>query len=80
MALIELVEGFFVRPEDVVVVKATGDGGCALFTVGQSAVDGGFRLPFSAAEVAEELNDAEEAGFEREDEYEEGKGAEAGAK
>jgi hypothetical protein len=42
------------------VVKATGDETCALFTSGQSAVDGGFHLPYSADDVAKQLNEAEE--------------------
>lgn len=58
--LFELVEGFFVNPKTVAVVKATGEDGCVLFTSGQSAVDGGFTLPSSAERVAEEINDADE--------------------
>jgi hypothetical protein len=56
--LIELGEGFFVNPEDVAVVKATGEGKCALFTVGQSAVDGGFHIPYDAQEISQHVNDA----------------------
>ena len=58
MPLIELYEGFFVNPDEVAVVKATGEDQCALFTTGQSAVDEGFHLPYGAAEVAEQINDA----------------------
>jgi hypothetical protein len=56
--LIELFEGFFVNPEEVAVVKATGEKECALFTIGQSAVDEGFHIPYAAADVAEQINDA----------------------
>jgi hypothetical protein len=58
--LIELVEGFFVEPDFVAVVKATGEDRCAIFTPGQSATDGGFTVPYSAAQVAEHVNDAME--------------------
>ena len=57
MPLFELYEGFFVDPDLVAVVKATGDDQCALFTSGQSAVDGGFAIPYAAAEVVEKIND-----------------------
>jgi hypothetical protein len=56
--LIELVEDFYVNPEMVAVVKVTDKNQCALFTNGQSAMDGGFTLPYSAEEVVESLNDA----------------------
>jgi coenzyme F420-reducing hydrogenase gamma subunit len=56
--LIELFEGFFVNPDDVSVVKAMGKKTSALFTVGQSAVDGGFTVPYRAKEVVERVNDA----------------------
>ena len=55
--LIELVEGFWVDPERVAVVKATGKKKCALFLEGQSAIDGGFTLDFPAEEVAVHIND-----------------------
>jgi hypothetical protein len=58
--LIELVEGFYVDPFNVAVVKATDENTCALFTPGQSAIDGGFTVPYSAADVVEQLNDAVE--------------------
>jgi len=56
--LIELAEGFFVDPELVAVVKVTDKDECALFTVGQSAMDGGFHLDYSAQEVVEQVNEA----------------------
>lgn len=71
MPMIELFEGFFVSIDEVAVVKSTGDAECALFTSGQSAIDEGFRIPYSAAEVAEKLNDAENELYDEEDEEEE---------
>jgi hypothetical protein len=67
--LIELTKGFFVNPETVAVVKATDEDACALFTCGQSAVDGGFHLPYSAESVAVAIDDEEE--LDEEDEGEE---------
>jgi hypothetical protein len=58
--LIELVEGFYINPKLVAVVKVADEDTCALFTTGQSAVDGGFTLPFSAEEVTQQINDAED--------------------
>jgi len=56
--MIELADGIFIAPEHVVAVKKIDDGQCALFFIGQSAVDGGFLLPYSAEEVSEAINDA----------------------
>jgi hypothetical protein len=56
--MIQLVPGFWVNPELVAVVKETGDDECALFTQGQSAVDGGFKLDYSAESVAEAIDEA----------------------
>ena len=69
--LIELTEGFFVDPDLVAVVKATGKKQCALFTAGQSAVDEGFTVPYSAEEVVEQLNDAVKDLYEGDEEDEE---------
>src|SRR5262249_12461103 len=68
--LIELYEGFFVNPELVAVVKGMGGEKCALFTVGQSAVDEGFAIPYSAEEVSKHLNDAEQEMYEEGEESE----------
>jgi hypothetical protein len=68
--LIELYEGFFINPEQVAVVKAVDEGQCALFTAGQSAVDEGFLVPYSAQEVFEQLNDAEQEFYDNDDEDE----------
>jgi len=55
--LIELAEGFYVDPEFVAVVKATGKDTCALFIPGQSAVDGGFTIDYPAYRVVRILNE-----------------------
>lgn len=73
MPMIELHEGFYVRiGSDIAfaVVKASEDGkACSAFSDGQSAVDGGFLIPYKASEVCEQLNDAEEELYgEEEDE------------
>lgn len=66
--LVEIVEGFFCDPELVAVVKTTDKDSCAVFTAGQSAVDGGFTLKYSAEQVAQEVNDALEEQNEEETE------------
>jgi hypothetical protein len=55
--VIELVEGFFVDPHAVTVIKAIPDSKCALWVTGQSALDG-FVLDYPADEVAEAVADA----------------------
>ena len=67
----EIVKGFFCDPEYVAVVKATGDESCAVFTAGQSAVDGGFHLPYPAEQVAQEVNDLIEELYAEPDEGDE---------
>jgi len=74
--LIELSEGFFVNPELVAVVKVVDKNKCALFTSGQSAVDGGFTVDYSAEEVAEAVNDACVEAEEDEESGEDGEEAE----
>ena len=56
---VKLFEGFFVDPDLVAVIKATGIDECALFTAGQSAIDGGFHIPYSAEEVDMALDEGE---------------------
>ena len=53
--MIEIIEGVWVDPRHVAVVKRVGDDKCALFTSGQSAVDGGFLIERSAEEVVDEI-------------------------
>ncbi len=69
--MIEIVEGLWVAPEHVALIKATDDDKCVLWTVGQSALDGHI-LEHPAEEVAEVINEAleEEYGEELEDEEE----------
>jgi len=67
----EIVEGFYAEPELVAVVKETGEKECAVFTVGQSAVDGGFRLEYPAGEVAQAVNDLREEDEDEQDDDEE---------
>jgi hypothetical protein len=57
--LIRLTERLFVNPEFVVVVEASGldDGQCSLITTGQSAIADGWSIPYSAEDVAEQVND-----------------------
>jgi hypothetical protein len=75
MPMIELHEGFYVRiGSDIAfaVVKASSDGeSCSAFTDGQSAVDGGFLIPYKASEVCEQLDDAEEKLYSEEPDEEE---------
>jgi hypothetical protein len=54
--MIELVEGFWVEPDKVTVVKAIDKDRCAIWVDGQSALDG-FTLDYPADEVVEALND-----------------------
>lgn len=55
--MIELVEGFWVNPDKVTVIKAISDESCALWVKGQGAMDG-FVLEYAAEEVVELLHDA----------------------
>lgn len=55
--MIEIVEGLWVSPEHVALIKAVGDNLCVLYTIGQSALDGHV-LEYPASEVAEAINDA----------------------
>ena len=54
--MIELSDGIYIAPEHVTVIKHIDDEQCLLFTVGQSALEGHV-LPYSAADVAEAVND-----------------------
>lgn len=55
--LIEIVDGLWVDPEDVKVIKAVDDGQCAFWVTGQSAMDG-FVIPYPAEELVEAIHDA----------------------
>jgi hypothetical protein len=68
--MIELVEGVFVDPYAVTVVKSAGKGKCVFWVTGQSALDG-FHLDYDAEEVAEAVSDAcSDEGDEEEDQEE----------
>ena len=55
--MIELVEGLWLDPWAVTMIKKIEDGKCSLWVTGQSALEG-FVLDYDAAEVAEAVNDA----------------------
>ena len=55
--MIELVEGVWLDPWSVTLIKKISDGKCALWTTGQSALEG-FVLDYDAGEVAEAVIDA----------------------
>lgn len=54
--MIQLVEGFWCDPFDVMVVKAIGKDKCALWMTGQNATEG-FVLDYPASEVVEAVMD-----------------------
>lgn len=56
--LIELLDGFWVVPANVTVIKRIDEERCALWVVGQSAMDG-FVIDYPAEEVVEALHDYE---------------------
>ena len=55
--MIEIVEGLWIAPEHVTMVKDAGDDKCLIYFVGQSALDGHL-LPFPASEVAEVIEES----------------------
>lgn len=65
--MIELAEGVWIDPWSVTMIKKIDDGKCALWTTGQSALEG-FILDYSAEQVAEVVNDARNECEEEEDE------------
>jgi hypothetical protein len=56
--VIELGDGFYVQPSKVAAVKDVGDGKCAVFTEGQSAIDGGFLVEGEAVDIADKIDEA----------------------
>lgn len=64
--MIELVDGFWVVPENVTVIKKIDEDKCALWVVGQSAMDG-FVLDYPAEEVVEALLEAKYGGGDQEE-------------
>ncbi len=55
--LIDIAPDLVVNPKHVAAVKDLGRGKCAVFLVGQSAVDGGFLVDRDWNDVVEEVND-----------------------
>lgn len=53
--MIEITDGLFVAARHVAVVKKIDDESCAVFTVGQPAVDGGFLIDRPTLDVATEV-------------------------
>jgi hypothetical protein len=64
--MIELVEGFWVDPWDVKVIKTIDEKSCSLWVSGQSATDG-FVIPYPAEEVVQAIIDEREKDGEVED-------------
>lgn len=55
--MIELLDGIFIAPEHVAMVKKVDKNKCSLFFVGSSAVDGGHLIDYPAEQVAEVITD-----------------------
>lgn len=68
--MIEIIEGIWLDPWSVTMIKRISDGKCALWTTGQSALEG-FVLDYDADEVAEAINDARNDSDEEERQEEE---------
>ncbi len=70
--MFEIEEGFFVDPWKVAAVRRVGEGQCAVFLDGQSALDGGFLIHDDALKVTTDVMEArEEFGDEEPEEEEE---------
>ena len=66
--MIEILEGVWLNPHSVTVIKAISENKCALWVRGQSAMDG-FVFEYPASEVAQAIIDAcEEVEYEDEEE------------
>ena len=66
--MIEIVEGHWFNPDQIVSVKSTGKNKCILWTAGQAATEGHV-LDYSADEVVDAIESCyEEDGEEAEDE------------
>jgi hypothetical protein len=55
--VIELIEGHWFNPDEIVSVKAIGKDKCILWTSGQPATEGHI-LEYDAAEVVEAIEDS----------------------
>jgi hypothetical protein len=68
--IIEILDGVWLNPRSVTVIKKIDENSCALWVRGQSAMDG-FVFDYPVGEVAEAVNDAcDETEYEDEDEEE----------
>ena len=58
--MIEAGDGFYIQPDKVVAIKKSslGEGKCTVFTVGQSAQDGGFVVDMDAEDLADKIDSA----------------------
>lgn len=59
-SMFEITDGLFVDPWKVVAVKRVGEGRCAVFFDGQSAMDGGFLIEEDALKIATDILEARE--------------------
>ena len=57
--MIELLEGFWIDPWDVVIIKRIDDKSCLLYATGEGAMDGHV-LEYTAEEVVQAVMDARE--------------------
>lgn len=56
--LVELIEGIWVDPWDIKLVKKIDDQKCAFWLSGQSALDGAFTIDYSAEDLVQLIQDA----------------------
>ena len=68
--MIELIEGQWFNPDEIVSVKAIGKDRCILWTTGQPATEGHV-LEYSAEEVVDAIESCYDDGEDVEDEPEE---------
>jgi hypothetical protein len=66
----------WVDPELVAAIKAVGEGQCAVFFAGQSALADGFLVRYPATEVAEVINAAIRQAYEDGGDEDDGEGEE----
>jgi len=67
--MIELVEGFWVDPWEVKIVKKIDDKSCVLYVTGEGYMDGHV-IPYEASEVVQAILDAREQSEDGEGEEE----------
>ena len=69
--LIDISPDLAVAAQHVAAVKQLDDGKCAVYLVGQSAVDGGFLVDRDWSEVIGDVNEELERAVEEADEFDE---------